>query len=198
MGVAENANALASTPEMFQPIPRPPSNNAKRRVRMQTPSLSRQAVLQSPSARQGCPVPYFSVGHTKTLDGQQHVRRAHQDTEQGPQDHSLEDLLVRSEESPCENTDAPRVPAKFSSQTPTEIVSPIVSPASEAISQKLCFQPKSKVASAHNEADADKVSATPISSAGRTKTLDGQRHVLSSASRYVDESLRTIASKTCL
>ena len=67
--------------------------------------------------------------------------------EREPQDHSLEDLLVRSEESPCENTDAPRAPAKSSSQTPTEIVSPIVSPASEAISQKLCFQPKSKAAS---------------------------------------------------
>ena len=48
-----------------------------------------------------------TAGRTKTPDRQQHACRAHRDTERGPQNHSLEDLLLRSEESPCEDTDAP-------------------------------------------------------------------------------------------
>ena len=188
MGVAENANALASTPEMFLTSLFRGSKRQRKTSRSHANSVLKPAGSLTKSV---CPSPYFSAGHTKTLDGQRHVCRAHRDTQREPQYHSLEDLLVRSEESPCENTDAPRAPAKSSSQTPTEIVSPIVSPVSEAISQKLCFQPKSKAASAHNEADADKVSATPASSAGQQKrSTDNDMSVERIKS---NESLRTTA-----
>ena len=80
-------------------------------------------------------------GRTKTLDGQRHVRRAHRDTQREPQDHSLEDLLVRSKESPCENTDAPRAPAKSFFADAYRDCLPDCLSGSEAISQKLCFQP---------------------------------------------------------
>ena len=150
---------------------------------MQTPSLSQQAVLQSPSARQGCPVSVLQRRTYKDARQTTTCLRAHQEQRE-PQDHSLEDLLVRSEESPCENTDAPWVPAKSSSQTPTEIVSPTVSPASEAISQKLCFQPKSKAASRAQRGRRRQGVRDPHLHRRAHKNARQTTTCLSSASRY--------------
>ena len=69
-------------------------------------------------------------------------------------------------------------------RTTAEIVSPIVSPASEAISQKLCFQPKSKAASAYNEADADKGVRDPRLQRRAHKNARWTTTCPSSASRY--------------
>ena len=159
---------------------------------MQTPSLSRQAVLQSPSARQGCPVSVLQRRTYKDARQTTTCLRAHQEQRE-PQDHSLEDLLVRSEESPCENTDAPWVPAKSSSQTPTEIVSPTVSPASEAISQKLCFQPKSKAASPRTTRQTQTRCPRPSSPSQGAQKRPTDNNMSVERIKIFNESLRTIA-----
>ena len=128
--------SLRTTAEIVSPIVSPASEAISQKLCFQPKSKAASARTTRQTQTRVSATPVSSAGHTKTLDGQQHVRRAHRDTERGPQDHSL-DLLVRSEESPCKNTDAPRASAKFSRRHPRRL-SPRLSLRLGRLSLKSC------------------------------------------------------------